>query len=172
MKMKTYQTDAASPKGGIKRARSEPTVGNNGQATKATHMKATELPPKASKKVEPKEDAQIAVATLIHTADDARRLFGVLRRFAAELEESQSALDEPLEAVVELGTLLDTWELHLPAGHQAGDAQFWSDVATACGDASEELNELNSLEFGIARVLFGAIEKAALVHLDEAGKRG
>jgi len=171
MKMKTCQTAAASPKGGSKRARSEPTVGNNGQATRAAQMKAAKSPPKPSKQVEPEEAAPVAVAALIRSGDDARSLFEVLRRFAAELEESQGALDEPVEAVVELGTLLDAWESHLPAGHRAGDAPFWSDVAAACGDVSEELDELNSVEFGITQVLVGAIEKAALAHLDEAGKR-
>ena len=70
---------------------------------------------------------------------------------------------------MELGTLLDAWESHLPVGHRSADAPFWSDVAAACGDASEELRELQcSIDFGSAKVLIDAIAEAALAHLDEA----
>jgi len=122
-------------------------------------------------KVEPEEAAQIAVAALIHSGEDARSLCEVLQRFAARFEEPQDTFDGSLDVVEELAILLGAWESHLPAGHRSGDAPFWSDVAAVCGDVSEELDELNSVEFGIARVLFGAIKNAALAHLDEARKR-
>ena len=136
-------------------------------------MKATKSSPEASKPVEPDEDeaalaAFAAVAALIRSGDDARSLFDALQRFGADFYEP----GETLEALVELGTLLDAWESHLPAGHRSGDAPFWSDVASVCGDISDELHNLPcSIDFGNAQVLCEAIKEAACAHLDEAGKR-
>ena len=106
--------------------------------------------------------APAAVAALIRSGADARSLFDALCRVADEF-------DEPLESLVELGTLLDAWEARLPAGHRPADAPFWSNVAAVCGDVSEEMDELPcSIDFGIAQVLFGAIKNAAIAHLDDA----
>jgi hypothetical protein len=86
-------------------------------------------------------------------------------------------LSEPTPALIELGTLLDAWEAHLPAGHRAGDASFWYDVSEVCWDVHHELIvlELDSLQLGNGEVLLGAIAAAARAHLKKSrlamGKR-
>jgi hypothetical protein len=108
------------------------------------------------------EAAPRAVAALIRSGDDARSLFAALRCFGADF-------DEPLEALAELGSLLDAWESHLPAGHRSGDAPFWSDVAAVCGDVDRELDDaVPDFKWGSAKVLFDAIAEAAISHLNAA----
>jgi hypothetical protein len=149
MKTKTYPITTTS----------DTAEGTNARSDKAPGMEATERT--NQEPLDPREAAASAVAALIRSGEDAQSLFDVLRRFGADLGGSQPAL-------VELGSLLNAWESHLPAGHRSADSPFWSDVAAACRDVSMELEELGSVECGSAQVLLGATEKAALAHLQEA----
>jgi len=137
---------------------------DNGRAGKATRRGTTPSPNGRSNLVEPEEAAPEGVASLIRGGPDARSLFLALYGLAAEF-------DEPSPELVELETLLDAWESHLPAGHRAGDARFWDDVAAVCQGLNIDLSDGHVIWEAMGRVeagiLLNAIETAALAHRRE-----
>ena len=110
-----------------------------------------------AEEVDPEQAAAAAVAALIRSGKDARSLFDALRCF----DDNKC---HPGEYVVELGTMLDAWEAHLPPGHRSVDAPFRSDLASVCHDVDWDFSNIDCL----AQLLVQAIEKAALRRLRKA----